>query len=545
MTTSGLSPIDIAIVAAYSAAICVAAWYVTKSAPRGVNVSAYFFADKQLPFWAVGTSIIAANISAEQIIGMSGAGYRLGLAIASYEWMAALALIVVAKYILPVFYNAGLETMPGFLERRYGPQVKTLMAVFWLIQYTFINLTGILWLGATTIGHISGLDPLIGLALLGLFALSYQLYGGLRAAALTDIVQVTILIIGGLAILAISLGAIGGSLSPGGVVAGLSRLHQQYPGHFHLIFAQDNPNYAEIPGMAVLIGGMWVMNISYFGFNQYIVQRALSAKSLPEAQTGIALAAYLKLLMPLIVVLPGLCALVLAPGLPRGDLAYPSMMRLLPPGVLGLVFAALIAAIVASSASKINSIATIFALDLVRSAQPALPEKALVSTGRWAATIALLIAVIVAKPLLGKFDLVFQIGQNLTGFFAPPIVVIFLLGMFWKPTSTTGALYGLLTGVAASVLFFAASAVHRTPDMPGREWLAWLRFVPDIPFLDRVGWVFWICLLVTVAVSKLKPNREALWSPETTLSQFCTTPAFNALAAGIVAILVLIYALLW
>ncbi len=532
-----------AIVAAYSIAICLAAWYVTRGAPRGLNVSAYFFADKQLPFWAVGTSIIAANISAEQIIGMSGAGYRLGLAIASYEWMAALALVVVAKYILPVFYNAGFETMPGFLERRYGTRVKTLMAIFWLIQYTFINLTGILWLGATTIGHISGLDPLIGLALLGLFALSYQLYGGLRAAALTDIVQVTILILGGLAILAISLGAIGGSLSPAGVMQGLSRLHQQYPGHFHLIFAKDNPNYSEIPGMAVLIGGMWVMNISYFGFNQYIVQRALSAKSLPEAQTGIALAAYLKLLMPLIVVLPGLCALILAPDLARGDLAYPSMMRLLPPGVLGLVFAALIAAIVASSASKINSIATIFALDLVRSARPALSDKALVSTGRWAATVALLVAVVVAKPLLGNFDLVFQIGQNLTGFFAPPIVVIFLLGMFWKGTSTTGALYGLLTGVAASALFFAASAAHH--QHIGLAWLTPLRVMPDMPFLDRVGWVFWISLLVTVTVSKLRPNAKGLWTPETSLSQFRTTPAFNMLGAGIVAILVLIYALLW
>ena len=542
---NGLSSLDIWIVGIYGVAILATALLVSGRPDGGSEVRSYFFADKQLPFWAVGTSIIAANISAEQIIGMSGAGYRLGLAIASYEWMAALSLILIAKYILPVFYRAGIETMPGFLESRYGSKVKTLMAVFWLIQYTFINLTGILWLGATAIQHISGLNPMIALVLLGVFSLSYQIYGGLKAAALTDVVQVTILVVGGLLVLVTALAAIGGAPTLAGVLHGLTRLYSEHPGHFHLIFSPDHPNYAEIPGMAVLFGGMWVMNISYFGFNQYIVQRALSARSMPAAQTGIAIAAYLKLLMPLIVVLPGICALILAPNLARGDLAYPSMMKLLPPGALGLVFAALVAAIVASSASKINSIATIFSLDLVRAGRPSLSERQLVTIGRWTACAALLTALVVAKPLLGNFDLVFQIGQNLTGFFAPPIVVIFLFGIFWKRCSTEGALYGLLSGVAASAFFFSVSYLHQHPGFLNRDWTLLTGMVPDIPFLNRVGWVFVISAVVTVMVSWLRPGYPEAWTPTISPGDFRTTRTFNLLAAGIVIVLVMIYAFLW
>ena len=363
-----LSNLDIAIVIVYAVSIfALAQWVSREKESHRKDAQDYFLASRALPWWAIGTSLIAANISAEQIIGMSGSGYVIGLGIASYEWMAAITLLVVGKYFVPIFLKNGIYTMPEFLERRYSPAVRTTMAVFWLGVYIFVNLTSILWLGATAVHTVTGMDVQVALIALGVFAGAYALYGGLKAVALTDVVQVTLLVFGGLLISYLALDRISDGA---GVIAGFTRLTTELPHKFDMILSADNPSYKDLPGLSVLLGGLWVMHVSYWGFNQYIIQRALGAKSIREAQKGIVLAAFLKLLMPMIIVLPGIAAVVLAPDLARPDEAYPHLMAMLPTGILGLVFAALIAAIVASLGSKINSIATIFTMDLYRSARP-------------------------------------------------------------------------------------------------------------------------------------------------------------------------------
>src|SRR3954466_89653 len=358
-----MSSIDIAVVVIYAIGIFALAQWVSrdKAGAGPKNSTDYFLASKNLPWWAIGASLIAANISAEQIVGMSGSGYAIGLAIASYEWMAALTLLIVGKYFLPIFLKNRIYTMPQFLEHRYGPNIRNLMAIFWLALYIFVNLTSIIWLGSIAVAQVAGIDQNVALVALGAFALLYQIKGGLKAVALTDIVQVTLLVLGGLVVAYLTLDKIGAGA---GVVAGFGKLMHTHNDHFHMILKKGDPHYVDLPGLSVLIGGMWIANLSYWGFNQYIIQRALAAKSLGEAQKGVLFAAFLKLLMPVIIVLPGIAAVVLAPGLAHNDEAYPVMMRLLPPGLLGLVFSALVAAIIASTASKINSIATIFTLDI-------------------------------------------------------------------------------------------------------------------------------------------------------------------------------------
>ncbi|MDG1829021.1 MAG: sodium/solute symporter, partial [Luminiphilus sp.] len=316
-----LSSLDITIVAIYAIALFGLAQWVSREKPgHEKDASDYFLAGKSLPWWAIGASLIAANISAEQIIGMSGSGYAIGLAIASYEWMAAITLILVGKFLLPVFLKTGIYTMPQFLEQRYDHRVRTVMASFWLGVYVFVNLTSILWLGALAINTVAGVDLTLGLVLLGLFAVSYSLYGGLKAVALTDIVQVVLLVAGGLMIAVILLEKVSGGT---GVLNGFVTLMDTVPDRFDMILAKDHPHYMSLPGISVLIGGMWVMNVSYWGFNQYIIQRALAAKSVSEAQKGIAFAAFLKLLMPLIVVLPGIAMFALNADLATPDQAYP------------------------------------------------------------------------------------------------------------------------------------------------------------------------------------------------------------------------------
>ncbi|WP_157138887.1 sodium:solute symporter family transporter [Asticcacaulis biprosthecium] len=538
-TANFLSNMDIWIVLFYVVSIFILAQVVSRrKAGEETTSKGYFLANNQLPWWAIGASLIAANISAEQIIGMSGSGYRIGLAIASYEWMAAITLIIVGKYFLPVFLKNGVTTMPGFLQQRFGPSVKYLMAVFWLILYIFVNLTTILWLGGTAITTVTGISPLTALIFLGVFALAYQLYGGLKAVALTDIVQVGLLIIGGLIIVFITYSKIGGDA---GMIGGLTMVYERFPEHFDMILAKDSPFYKDLPGIAVLIGGMWIMNISYWGFNQYIIQRALAAKDLPEAQKGIAFAAYLKLLMPVIVVLPGIAALILSPGLEPADKAYPEMMKLLPAGLLGLVFAALVAAVIASTASKINSIATIFTIDIIAPLNKSIPDDKLVTVGRIASVVAVAIAIATAEPLLGQLDQAFQYIQDFTGFFTPAIVVIFALGMFWKRASTAGAFAAVAGGFLASCFFYLVSYVHKTP-VPGLEALTAL---PDMPFMNRVGWVFWLSLAMCVIVSLVVPNKREVSTLTLEGVSFKTTPVFNVLAVGVLIILIALYAMFW
>jgi solute:Na+ symporter, SSS family len=518
-----LSTIDTVIVLAYLAGIFVLAqWVSREKVGHEKDAQDYFLASKSLPWWAIGASLIAANISAEQIIGMSGSGYAIGLAIASYEWMAAITLLIVGKFFLPIFLRNGITTMPQFLLERYGPTIRTIMAVFWLGLYIFVNLTAILWLGSIAVTQVTGIGQFTALALLGGFALVYQLYGGLKAVALTDIVQVSLLVLGGLLIAGISLDRIGGDA---GMIGGFQALIAAHPGHFEMILSPDNPFYQDLPGLSVLLGGMWIMNVSYWGFNQYIIQRALAAKDLAEAQKGVMFAAFLKLLMPVIVVLPGIAALMLVPNLEKPDQAYPSMMALLPTGVLGLVFAALIAAIVASVASKINSVSTIFTLDIYDKIAPGRTQTQLVRIGRIAATLSVVLAVFTAKPLLGSFDQAFQYIQEYTGFFTPGIVVIFLLGMFWKRANEAGA-------IAATVGSFALSIALK---------LAW----PALPFMDRVGLVFLLALALAVVVSLATRSRGDANRIRTDDVRYGTSTAFNAGAVGVIAILVALYATFW
>lgn len=545
----GLSNIDIAVVVVYAIAIFGLAQWVSREKPgHKKDTSDYFLASKALPWWAIGASLIAANISAEQIVGMSGSGFAIGLAIASYEWMAALTLLIVGKFFLPIFLRNHIYTMPQFLEQRYGTSIRTVMAIFWLALYIFVNLTSILWLGSLAVTRVAGVNQDIALAGLGLFALVYQLRGGLKAVALTDIVQVSLLVMGGLLVSGLALNEISGGQ---GVIAGFAELTRQVPGHFDMILAEAHPYYSDLPGLSVLIGGMWIANISYWGFNQYIIQRALAAKDLAEAQKGVVFAAYLKLLMPFIIVIPGIAAVILAPDIPGNDFAYPTMMRYLPTGILGLVFAALIAAIIASTASKINSIATIFTLDLYAKFKQ-IPTRAedeegqtgqeqrLVFVGRVAAVVSILLAILTARPFLGSFDQGFQFIQEFTGFLTPGITVIFLLGLFWKPATEAGALTAGVASVALSFLIWWIVTYMPDTFTPGT--LAWSTFVP---FMNRMVFVFFASLLLGVVISLARPARAGANLIRTDDVGYGTPPSFNIAALGVILILIVFYATWW
>jgi SSS family solute:Na+ symporter len=518
-----LSTIDIAVIAVYAISIFVLAqWVSREKGTHKKDAQDYFLASRALPWWAIGTSLIAANISAEQIIGMSGSGYVIGLGIASYEWMAALTLIIVGKYFLPIFLKNRIYTMPEFLERRFSGKVRTVMAIFWLGVYVFVNLTAILWLGATAVHTVTGMNVQSAMIALGVFAGAYALYGGLKAVARTDVVQVSLLLLGGLVISYIALNKISGGA---GVIAGFHDLSLRFPQKFIMILPRDNPNYKDLPGLSVLLGGMWIMNVSYWGFNQYIIQRALGAKDIREAQKGIVLAAFLKLLMPVIIVLPGIAAAALAPNLARPDEAYPTLMAMLPTGILGLVFAALLAAIVASMGSKINSIATIFTMDVYRPLRPKTSQQHLVRVGRITAVVALIVAAVSAKPLLGSFDQAFQYIQEFTGFFTPGICVIFLLGMFWERCTATGA---LVAAIASAVISFALKILS-----------------PWLPFMDRVGVVFLACMVIAVVLSLLQTRRDPALRVDLKNIDYSTSAGFNVAALVVTAILIALYTIWW
>ncbi|MBL4603697.1 MAG: sodium/solute symporter, partial [Emcibacteraceae bacterium] len=375
-----LSAIDIGIFIAYVVGLIFIASYVSREkAGHEKDTKDYFLAGNSLSWWAIGASLIAANISAEQIIGMSGSGYAVGLGIASYEWLAAIILMIVGKYFLPIFLKHGIYTMPQYLERRYNHNVRLVLAVFWIGLYVFVNLTSVLWLGSLAINTVADVDIVYGLIFLGAFAAAYSLYGGLKAVAYTDIIQVVLLIVGGLYLSYITLDMIGNG---SGVINGFIALTEAAPEKFDMILSKDNEFYKELPGITSLVGAVWVLHFAYWGFNQYIIQRALAAKSIEEAQKGIAFAAILKLIMPLIVVLPGIAAFVLFPDLKENDRAYPELMKLMPVGMMGLVFAALVAAIVSSLGSMTNSISTIFTMDIYSHYKPDCSQRHYVKVGR-------------------------------------------------------------------------------------------------------------------------------------------------------------------
>jgi SSS family solute:Na+ symporter len=501
------------------------------------NAEDYFLASKSLPWWAIGTSLIAANISAEQFIGMSGSGYALGLAIASYEWMAAITLLIVGKYFLPIFIEKGLYTIPEFVEKRFSTNLKTILAVFWIGLYVFVNLASVLYLGALALEIIMGIPMHYGVLGLALFAAAYSLYGGLSAVAWTDVIQVVFLILGGLVTTYLALN----NVSEGnGVIAGLKEIYNSAPEKFSMILEPSNPEYKNLPGIGVLVGGMWVANLYYWGFNQYIIQRTLAAKSLEESQKGILLAAALKLIIPLIVVIPGIAAYVMIKDTAgfdtfKADNAYPWLLKLLPPGMKGLAFAALTAAIVSSLASMLNSTSTIFTMDIYKQyIKPNATDKQTVNTGRLSACIALLISGIMA-PLLGGIDQAFQFIQEYTGVVSPGILAVFILGLFWKKTTNKAAIIGALTSIPIAMYFKVAP----------KGWSS-SNFFIDVPFLDQMGYTAILTMVVIVLVSYIQ-NKGAKDSKgiEISKSTFKTSGIFNIASFAIMLILVALYAFFW
>ncbi len=516
------SYIDFIVFFGYCIIVLGLGLFISKRKSTG-DSEGYFLASKSLPWWAVGTSLIAANISAEQMIGMSGSGYVIGLAIASYEWMGALTLILVAKFMLPIFIKRGIYTMPQFLEHRFDERVRASLAIFWILVYIFVNLTSVLYLGALSLETILGFDLKLSIIGLAVFSAIYTVYGGLKAVAFTDVIQVIFLVFGGLMATYLALNAFSGGE---GAYKGLVDLYQQVPEKFTMILDPSSPHYQEIPGLTVLFGGLWVANISYFGCNQYIIQRALAAKSLDEAQRGVMFAGYLKLLMPLIVVIPGIVAFGFGVDLLRPDEAYPWLLNeFVMTGFRGLVFAALIAAIASSLSSMTNSTSTIFTLDIYKiHFNKNASEKNLVLTGRIVSFIALTLAVMVA-PMLENFGQAFQFIQEFTGFVSPGVVAIFLLGLYWKKATANAALWAAILTIPMSFLF---------------KWL-----IPTLPFLDRMGLVFVILSLVMVGISlyegKLTDEKAIKYNRD----YFRTGTVFNIGSIGICAILAILYLLFW
>ncbi|MCC8358849.1 sodium/sugar symporter [Salinimicrobium sediminilitoris] len=553
--------LDKIIFASYALMIISIGLWVSRG--KGKTSEDYFLASKSLPWWAIGTSLIAANISAEQFIGMSGSGFAIGLAIASYEWMAAITLIIVGKYFLPIFIEKGLYTIPEFIEVRYGTNLKTILAVFWIALFIFVNLTSVLYLGATALDTIVGsgdgsifMYSIIGLAL---FAAAYSLYGGLAAVAWTDVVQVVLLIVGGLITTYIGLSHVA---EDGGIISGIVSVYEQVPEKFSMILEKGEiitpggkDAWWDLPGLAVLLGGMWVANLYYWGFNQYIIQRTLAAKSLRESQKGIILAGFLKLLIPLIVVVPGIIAYVMNTG-PGGafseeftdpsfiaeggriinDNAFPWLIKeFVPTGLKGLVLAALAAAIVSSIASMLNSTATIFTMDIYKPyIQKGASEKRLVTVGRVSATLALIIAVFLA-PQLRSLGQVFQYIQEYTGVVSPGILAVFMLGLFWRKTTNNAAILGVLASIPIALYFKVGP--NGWIDSP---------FFVELPFMHQM-FITWILTMAIMMVISLIENKGANHPKSIIISKnfFKTGPAFNIGAFVIMLIVTVLYAIFW
>ena len=515
--------LDIIIFIVYGVVIIVVGNWLARSKSKERSSADYFFANKSLPWFLVGSSIIAANISAEQFIGMSGSGFAIGLGIATYEWIAALILIVVAKYFLPVFIEKKIFTMPQFLALRYDNRIKTILAIFWLGLFIFVNLTSILYLGALALKSIFGIKLIYGIIGLAVFSLLYTVVNGLKAIASTDIIQVFFLLIGGLVTTWFAVNHVGGNT---GIINGFETMFAEIPEKFHMIIKKSDPNYFYLPGIRAIIGGIWIAGIYYFGANQYIIQKAFGAKSLKEAQKGMVFAGYLKMILPFVVVIPGIVAFALSADIAKPDEAYPWILEnIVPAGIKGLIFAALIAAIVSSFSAIINSTSTIFTMDLYKPYfNKNATEKRLVAVGRISGIVAMGIAVIVA-PLLGSIDQAFQFIQEYTGMISPGVTAIFVFGMFWKRTTSTAALWGTILSIPVS---------------------AALKFIiPEMPFLDQMLVSFVIISVIIVIISLLDKKGNENKGLEISRKIFRTDNFFNILSIIIIIRFSAIYIVFW
>ena len=542
--------------------LAIGLWVSRDKDGKQKNAEDYFLASKSLPWWAVGTSLIAANISAEQFIGMSGSGFALGLAIASYEWMAAITLLVVGKYFLPIFIEKGLYTIPEFIEKRFSTNLKTILAIFWIALFVFVNLTTVLFLGGKALDTIIGvgdgailLNSIIGL---GLFAAAYSLWGGLASVAWTDVIQVVILIFGGLLMTYFALANVTDS---GSFIDGMKYVYEKAPERFSMILSKGEiikPNggdaWWDLPGLAVVIGGIWVANLYYWGFNQYIIQRTLAAKSLEEGQKGIVFAAFLKLIIPVIVVLPGIIAYVMnlddtgvltaasvdpgfigAAGNIANDNAAPWLIKnFIPVGVKGLILAALAAAIVSSLASMLNSTSTIFTMDIYRSHfNKNATDAQMVSVGRITAVVALIIAIIIA-PQLGSLGQVFIFIQEYTGVVSPGILAVFLMGLFYKKATNNAAIWGAILSIPIAMYFKVAP----------KGWSDASIFV-ELPFMHQMGYTCIVTLALIAFISYLDGNKDDSKGINLTKKLFATNNTFNIGAFSVVLITAFLYAMFW
>ena len=553
MNTS-FEALDYVIFAIYAIVILgVGLWVSRNKKGETKSTEDYFLASKSLPWWAIGASLIAANISAEQFIGMSGSGFAGGLAIATYEWMAALTLIVVGKFFLPIFIKKEIYTIPEFVEQRFSSQLKTILAVFWIGLYVFVNLASVLYLGGLALQTILGIEMLTAVIGLAAFAAAYSLYGGLSAVAWTDIIQVVVLVLGGLVTTYLALDTVSAG---GGFLEGLNKVYNAVPERFDMILEKSNPEYMNLPGIGVLIGGMWIANLYYWGFNQYIIQRTLAAKSLEESQKGILFAAGLKMIIPLIVVIPGIAAYVIVndpnllaslgeagmanlPSADQADKAYPWLMQFLPTGLKGVAVAALAAAIVSSLASMLNSTATIFTMDIYKQLiNKEASESKTVNVGRLSAFVALIIASIMA-PLLGGIDQAFQFIQEYTGIVSPGILSVFVLGLFWKKTSNKGAIYGALTSIPIALFFKVGPKGWMTGS-------ALDGIFPSLPFLDQMG-ITAILSMVVIALVSIRENKENDDLKGISLDKgvFDTSALYNIGSFALMIILAGLYAFFW
>ncbi|PWK26880.1 SSS family solute:Na+ symporter [Arcicella aurantiaca] len=549
----GLETLDYCIFFIYFVIVSSYGYWVYKNKGKqdGGDSKDFFLAEGSLTWWAIGASIIASNISAEQFIGMSGQAFQLGIAISVYELLGGVSLIIVAVYFLPMYLRNKIYTMPQFLAKRYDERLATIMAVFWLFLYIFVNLTSIIYLGGISLEKMTGLSFMTCTLFLTVFAVIITL-GGMKVIGYTDVIQVVCLIFGGLATTYLALDLLSNKVGTGsGVLEGLSLIKDKADSHLHMIFTPNQYQvhdgrggfidaYRQLPGiMMFIIGGQWVNNLNYFGCNQYMTQRALGA-DISTARNGVLFAGFMKMLMPFIVVLPGLAAYVIfqenadasivngitQDGIVKPDNAYPVLLNLLPVGLKGLAFAALTAAIVASLAGKANSISTIYVLDIHRKYfNKNLTEKQTVWTGRVAIIVAFAIALVVS-PLLRNFGQAFEYIQVYTGYISPGILSIFLLGFFWKKATANGALTAAILSIALS---------------------SWINYqFPEFPFMNRMGVVFWICSLVHGAISLIESKgKDHPNAFEVNREWFKVEPMFRYGSIVILAIFSIIYFIFW
>lgn len=568
-----MSTLDYLVFALYGVVIVGMGLYMSRT-KAGTEKTAedYFLASKSLPWWAIGTSLIAANISAEQMIGMSGQGFGMGLAIASYEFMAAVALLVVAKYFLPIFLQKGLYTIPQFVEQRFSTDLKTILAIFWIALFTFVNLATVILLGAlaldTIIGTGDGSYILISMVGLALVAIAYSVYGGLSAVAWTDVLQVGLLVLGGLITTYLALQHV---TPDGSAITGMKHVYATASDKFHMILPQGHPSYGDLPGIAVLVGGMWVANLYYWGFNQYIIQRALAAKSLREAQRGLVFAGFLKLLIPLIVVVPGIVAWVMY-SQPEGtviidgikeslavdrayqanDNAFPWLIRsFVPSGLRGLVVAALAAAIVSSLASMMNSISTIFTMDIYRQYfNKNADDRTTVRVGRITALVAMVVGILVAFALRDAKG-IFNVIQEYTGLVSPGILAVFMLGLFWKKATNRAAMWAAVLSILFALAFklgkilgYVSPTGEVADNLSGLG--SFLAGISAIPFMHQMGITFLFTCLVIAAISLSggggKDDPKGI---DLSGDVFKTESKFNLGAFAILLILAFVYAIFW